>query len=266
MREEYLATYYEDYDEDGRLGKDLNGLVEFSTTMEYIHRYIKSKPAKILEVGTGTGRYSVALAKEGYDVTAIDVVQHNLNILVSKLDGTEKINVIQGNALDLSHLNDGEFDVTLLLGPMYHLFFEHEMEQALSEAIRVTKPSGYIMSAYCLNDASMIQYGFMLGNLPELLEKNQIDDSWHAVNLTPPTDMFHIVRTEEIAALDAKFDVKHIKLVATDGAARYIKDYAESWDEKTIQLFLSYHLATCERQDLIGATNHCLDILQKPYL
>lgn len=52
-------------------------------------------------IGAGTGRYSVTLAKEGYDVTAVELVQHNLDILQSKLNGSEKNKTYQGNALDI---------------------------------------------------------------------------------------------------------------------------------------------------------------------
>ena len=32
-------------------------------------------------------------------------------------------------------------------------------------------------------------------------------------------------------------------------------------DEETFQLYLKYHFATCERQDMIGASSHTVDIL-----
>ena len=37
----------------------------------------------------------------------------------------------------------------------------------------------------------------------------------------------------------------------------------EEMDEKTFQLYLKYHLATCEREDLLGITSHAVDIFQK---
>ena len=92
---DFLETYYQNYDEDGRLLSQ-HGQVEYITTQKYIHEYL-AEP--ILEIGAGTGRYSVTLAKEGFDVTAIDLVAHNLEILRQKLDGSEKITVMQGNAL-----------------------------------------------------------------------------------------------------------------------------------------------------------------------
>jgi hypothetical protein len=71
------------------------------------------------------------------------------------------------------------------------------------------------------------------------------------------------VRVEDIERLNATVPVERIKLVATDGASRYVREYLEEMDEETFAKWLSFHFATCERQDLIGATNHSLDILRK---
>ena len=111
---EYLRAYYENYDEEGRL-LSRHGRVEYITTMKYIHEFAAGA-VRILEVGAGTGRYSVQLAREGFDVTAVELFAHNLEVLRSKLDGSEPITALQGNALDLSRFPDGSFDMTLLLG------------------------------------------------------------------------------------------------------------------------------------------------------
>ncbi|MCR5262749.1 MAG: SAM-dependent methyltransferase, partial [Clostridiales bacterium] len=75
---DYLEQYYNAYDEDGRL-LSKHGQVEYITTMRYIHRLASvSGAAKILEIGAGTGRYSVALAKEGFDVTSVELIPHNI--------------------------------------------------------------------------------------------------------------------------------------------------------------------------------------------
>ena len=63
--------------------------------------------------------------------------------------------------------------------------------------------------------------------------------------------------------MNASVPVERVKLVATDGASRYIREYLKEMDDETFEKWLSYHFATCERQDLIGATNHALDILRK---
>ena len=257
----YLEEYYNNYDEEGRL-LSRHGQVEYLTTMKYIKECLEGvSDPHILEVGAGTGRYSVTLAKQGLKVTAVELVEHNLEILKSKLDGTESINAIQGNALDLSAFEDNFFDLTMVLGPMYHLYKKEEKLTALSEAIRVTKPGGYILVAYCMNEPTVIQYVFGLNRLSEVMDFNMITSDWHCIS--EPKDLFELVRTEDIAELDANVPAKRIKLVATDGATNYKREMIDAMDDETFDKWLDYHFTICERGDLIGASHHTLDILQK---
>lgn len=135
-----VNSFYSNIDEDNRLSHSRHGQLEFYTTMEYIHRYA-AEGTKMIEVGAGTGKYSIALAKEGYDVTAIELVEHNLNILKANSANMDNLHSYQGDALDLSRFCDGEFDVTLLLGPMYHLYEKNDVHMAISEAIRNEHPA-----------------------------------------------------------------------------------------------------------------------------
>ena len=257
----YLEEYYNAYNEDGRL-LSRHGMVEYLTTMKYISECLAGIPEPgILEVGAGTGRYSVTLAKQGYRVTAVELVPRNLELLKAKLDGSEPITAMQGNALDLSSLPDGTFDLTLLLGPMYHLYTRDDKLRALSEAVRVTKPGGYILTAYCMNEATVIQYVFGSGHLREVLDGDMLTPDWHCKS--EPKDIFELIRTEEIAALDAELPVERVKLVATDGASNYIRQCIDAMDDETFSRWVEYHFATCERQDLIGASHHTLDIVRK---
>ena len=57
--------------------------------------------------------------------------------------------------------------------------------------------------------------------------------------------------------------VERLQIIAADGAADYLRPVLNAMDEETYQLFIQYHLATCERQDLIGASAHTVDILRK---
>jgi len=83
-------------------------------------KYLK-KGMNILEIGAGTGAYSLMFAKKGYQVDSLELVQHNLDILKSKITSDMNINTVQGNALDMSMYNDDTLDVVLCLGPLYHL-------------------------------------------------------------------------------------------------------------------------------------------------
>ena len=257
----YVEEFYNAINEDARLTSK-HGSVEYLTTMKYIRESVEGvdDPA-ILEVGAGTGRYSVTLAKEGYRVTAVELVAHNLDILKSKLDGTERITPILGNALDLSFLSDGAFDLTMLLGPMYHLYTKEDKLQALREAVRVTKPGGRILVAYCMNEATVIQYVFGMNKLREVMDGLLLTPEWHCKS--EPKEVFELARTEDIAELDAEIPVKRLKLVATDGASNYKREFIDEMDDETFDKWMEFHFSTCERQDLVGASNHTLDILKK---
>lgn len=96
-----IIRYYEQYDEEGRLTRRRWGQVEYLTTMKYLRKYLRPGD-RVLDIGAGTGRYSIALASEGYDVTAIELVEHNLAILREKITADMTIQAMQGNALELS--------------------------------------------------------------------------------------------------------------------------------------------------------------------
>ena len=96
----YLINFYKAYDEDSRL-KSKHGSVEFLTTMRYVERYLKPGN-RILEIGAGTGRYSHALARRGYIVDAVELVEHNIKVFRKNTLPNEQITISQGNALDLS--------------------------------------------------------------------------------------------------------------------------------------------------------------------
>ena len=256
----YLKEYYQHYDEDGRL-LSRPGRVEFETTMRYIRRYL-TEGARIIEIGAGTGRYSHTLARMGYPVDAVELVQHNIDQFIASTQPGENITICQGNACDLSAFPDNTYDVTLLLGPMYHLFTEGEKRQALSEAIRVTRPGGVIFAAYCMADSAILQAGFLKGRIPELIEKGMLNPETFET-FSHPWDLFELYRVEDIEALRSHFDVTPLHLVAADGYAHHMRDTLATMDEATFEIYLRYHFATCERHDLRGISNHTLDIFRK---
>lgn len=257
----YLEQYYSNYDEEGRL-LSRHGQVEYLTTIKYIHEYLENdKSKRILEVGAGTGRYCITLANEGYQVDAVEFTEHNLQILRSKLTGEESLKTIQGNVLDLSVYEDNTFDLTLVLGPMYHLYSEADKKKALQEAVRVTKPEGCIMVAYCMNESVIIQEVFVRGALMNVISKNMLTEDFHCIS--KPEDLFEMVRIEDIHELTRELPVTRLKTIATDGATVYMRGLVDSMDDVTFEYWMKYHFTICERQDLIGATNHSLDILRK---
>ena len=255
-----LEQFYGNYDEDNRL-RSRHGMVEFLTTMRYIEKYLKPG-MRIMEIGAGTGRYSHTLAGKGYPVDAVELVQSNIDIFKANIKPEEKITIRQGDARDLSEFADNRYDVTLLLGPMYHLFTEEDQHKALSEAIRVTKPGGVIFAAYCGNDATLVQFCFQRGMIKNERYKNLIDPVTFKAG-SDPSELFQLYRKEEIDGLMANFSVTRLHYVGTDLATNYMRETVDAMDDEVYELYLRYHFAVCERSDLVGASHHILDVFRK---
>jgi len=258
----FLTEYYNRGFEDDRL-VSRHGSVEFLTTMGYIERYLKPG-SRIIEIGAGTGRYSHALARQGYTVDAVELVEHNIEVFRQNTQPGEAITVRQGNALDLADFRDNTYDITLVLGPIYHLFTKEDKQKVLSEAIRVTKQDGVIFVAYCISDASILVSGFKQKNfsITEFIEKGFIHPVTFAAS-SEPALVFEIVRKEDIDDLVSTFPVTRLHYVATDGYAFHMKDEIDAMDDAEFDLFMRYHFATCERGDMVGLTAHAIDIFRK---
>ena len=256
--EKILDDYYSSYDEDSRLIRDKAHMVEYITTTKYIEKYLK-KGDRILEIGAGTGRYSINYAKKGYRVDAIELLEKNLEVLKSQITDNMNINAIKGNALDLSMYEDNTFDITLVLGPLYHLYDEESVKKAISEAIRVTKKNGKIFLAYITDDAVVLSYGLRKGNMKRL--KELVDDDWNIKNIAE--EIFATFKIEEFDNLIKDFTLKEIETVAADGISANMQEYINNLDDEEYEIYLNYHLKNCARKDLMGYSNHILKIVEK---
>ncbi|MCR4581637.1 MAG: class I SAM-dependent methyltransferase [Bacilli bacterium] len=250
MNEKELINYYNKHNEDKRL-KTKHANIEYITAMKYIHKYL-SFGDSILDVGAGTGAYSYQLMNEGYDVTAVELVKHNLKYMEEK-----GIKCYQGNAIDLSRFKDNSFDIVLLFGPMYHLLTMEEKVKALEEAKRVSKK--YIFISYCMNEFALIYHGFMEGYIKE--DINNVDNKFKI--LKDNDNLYSYVRLKDINYLKNKCKLKRVKIINQDGPTEYIKNIVNKMDDETYELFIKCHFSTCENKELLGAGRHILDILKK---
>lgn len=220
--------------------------------------HISAPPQKILDLGAGTGRYAISLAREGFDVTAVELVKKNLDVMNSK---HERIKIWPGNALDLHFLQDETFDITIMFGPLYHLQTKEEKLKALSEARRVTKKGGIIFAAYIMNEYSVLMYAFLKHKIKDCVKNQTLTKDFHA--LTTEKDLYSYLRLEDINELQKLSGLTRLEMFAQDGPSDYMRQMLNSLDEEEFSLFLEYHLATCQRPELLGASSHVVDVLQK---
>lgn len=116
------------------------------------------------------------------------------------------------------------------------------------------------MIAYCMNDYAILIHGFRDNNIIESLNNNEVDSNFH---VSPKkTDLYSRVTIDDINELNNIVNLERINIISPDGPSNYIRNVLNKMDNKTFDLFIKYHMSTCERPDLIGAGAHTLDILK----
>ncbi len=252
---EQIQKTYELFNEDTRLNRSKAARVEFLTSIRYIENYLKPG-AKILDVGAGAGEYSLYFARKGYDVCALELAENNLKAFRKKITPKDSIDLVQGNAVDLSRYEDDSFDAVLLFGPLYHLHREEDRQKCIAEAKRVCKPSGKIFFAFISNDMVILtefsynQNYFTSGDYNK--ETFKLDDF--------PFVFFTVDRCREMLKAGG---VHIIKEVASDGVSELLEDKINAMDDESYDQYLRYHYYICEKPELLGMTNHLLFIGEK---
>lgn len=254
---ELLEKYYNKFNEDKRL-LSRHGQVEFFVAMEYIKEAIADrKNLDIIDIGAGTGRYSLALLEMGHKITAVELINKNVSQIKLK---SKDIVAKQGDALNLK-FKDESFDIALLFGPTYHLFTHEDKLKAINEAKRVLRKDGILLIMYLTNEYAFITYAIKEGNLQQVLRDNKLDENFNCV--TGPEDLYSYVRLEEINKLKDDSGMKRINIIGVDGATDYIRPYINKLSEEDFEIYKKYQLSICERPELLGASSHIMDILKK---
>ena len=101
-----------------------------------IFSMLRKKSGKALDLGCGTGNYTLELKKRGFDVVGIDASEKMVEIARSK-----GLNCIKGDAYALP-FPDRSFDLVMSV-TMFE--FIHEPERVVEEIKRVLKPGGEVI-------------------------------------------------------------------------------------------------------------------------
>jgi SAM-dependent methyltransferase len=148
-----IQRFYQAGLEGGRLLEG-SGVIELARTQDVLERYLPAPPARILDVGGGTGVYARWLAGRGYEVHLVDQSPRHI----------EEAHAHAGPALASARVGDarriedadGSADVVLFLGPLYHLVERDDRVRALAEARRVVCAGGRVVAAAIGRHASLL--------------------------------------------------------------------------------------------------------------
>lgn len=205
---EKLITYYgSSYGEQNRFRIDQAHSIEYTTTMHFLLKYLP-KGCSVLDCCAAGGAYAFPLAKEGYRVTAGDLIQEHVDILNVENKDDLLESVYQGNVLDMSRFNDEAFESVLCMGALYHLMQQDEREKCITECLRVLKKGGIFVFAYINRNAVYINH----------FNSNYSDiENRKAVLKTGINEMFYTMDFNEPKELADKFPIEKITDVGVDG-------------------------------------------------
>ena len=252
---ERVNKTYEIFNEDIRLNHSKAARVEFLTTIQYIEKYLKNGD-KILDIGAGAGEYSFYFARKGYEVHALELADANIAAFRKKLTSEDNIDIIQGNALNLSCYADKYFDIVLLFGPLYHLQNNADKLKCIDEAKRVLKDTGKIFFAFIAND-----FVFLSELAHDANYFNNGDYNKETFRLNDFPFVFHTVDACRNLLANGKIRVLHE--IASDGASELMAERINSLNDEDYAQYLRYHFYICEKPEMLGMTNHLLFVGEK---
>ncbi len=256
-----ILEYYETYDEEARLIKDNAHKVEFLTTVHFLNDII-SPSSRILEVGAGTGRYSFCFAEKGHSVTALDITPKHVEIMKKKaLHKALDMDIVLGNAKELSDFENNSYDVVLCLGPLYHFSVEEEKVQTITEALRVLKSGGILAVAYINRFSTFFN---MINRRKENINNEGLKNILKTgLEYGDERDCFYYSKYDDIENLMNRFHVRKIDHIGSDGVASILSDKLNDFNQEEFNKWMDYHLMTCSDSSLVGYSQHGLYICKK---
>ncbi|KAL5365840.1 S-adenosyl-L-methionine-dependent methyltransferase [Aspergillus floccosus] len=139
--------------------------LEFSITWRIITQYLgqlgKDNKLEVLDLGGGTGRYALLLARLGHSVTLADISDKELEIASNTAEEmqVELTAVVRADAREVRSspaiFREQKYDLVLCQGPLYHLLEENERREVLSACAEALRPNGIILAAFVLRYAHL---------------------------------------------------------------------------------------------------------------
>ena len=269
MERAKIKDYYSHEVEANRLEREPFKL-EGIRTKEIIDRYLQKDTMEILDVGGGAGYYSYWLQGKGHRVTLVDLSPTNINLAEkhSEASGISLSKIEVGDSTSL-HFSDNQFDIVLVLGPLYHLTDRKERVMALAEAKRVLKPGGLLLSAVISRYASLFDgfqrdlvlddqfFNLLTDDLKTGIHINKTDNQEYFT-----TAYFHTSReiVEEINESGLEFE----KLIAIESFGWIIKDFKEKLNDSLYMEKLMNIIRIVEtNEDLITMSPHIMSVAYK---
>jgi S-adenosylmethionine-dependent methyltransferase len=251
-------------DEDVRLERHQ---LEYDLTWRYLTRYLPPT-GSILEIGAGTGRYTLALCKRGYSVTAVDLSAALLERCKLRLAGAGlqgQVQFVVADARDLHAVPTTTFDAVLLMGPLYHLVFEEDRREALRQALDRLRSGGLLFSTH-LSRLGVL--GDLMRKIPEWIEQGEVVRSLLERGRRPDNQSRggfrgYFARISEIRPLHEALGIQTIVLAGVEPAISADDEIYNNLQGSRRELWLDLLEEVSADETTVGASRHLLYVGRK---
>jgi len=258
--ENFVREWYTQKEKDKRAFLSRAGGLEFHFTKKLIEKYI-TKQSKIIEIGCATGYYGMFLFDKCKEYVGVDLSPDNIKIFNEKIEKDNIKNIITtvGDATNLFQIGNDEFDVVLVLGPMYHLPPD-ERDIVFNEAKRICKNDGIMMFAYINKLGAYLQEGIL--SVPDrypnknanecILEKELSDDL---------QGLFYFTNSGNIKE---RAEFNGLKVIKNLGVNFFFnRELINNMDDEKYESFLEFSEYLCNDESCTGLSNHSILICKK---
>jgi S-adenosylmethionine-dependent methyltransferase len=243
---------------------------EFAVTMRALAEHLPPPPARLLDCGSGPGRYAIELARRGYEVTLFDLSAGCLQMAQEKAAkaGVTLVAYEQGTATDLSRFPNASFDAILLMGPLYHLLGEAERQQALAECHRVLKPGGSLFAALISRYAAL---RWAAAHEPSwILERPELAEMILTTGVLPPRGesdtefVAHFAHPTEVVPLCQRVGFEVVTVLGVEGLVSMIEDGVNALSGEAWETWVDLNYRIAADPSIHGCVEHLLAVAVKP--
>jgi SAM-dependent methyltransferase len=261
-----IASFYDGgvAEEDARLeGHQL----EHDLTWRFITRYLPAA-GSILEIGAATGRYTLALCRLGYSVTAVDLSAALLERCRRRLAAEQlqsRAQLVVADARDLHAVPSTRFDAVLLMGPLYHLVLEADRVQAVRQATERLRSGGLLFSVF-LSRLGVL--GDLMRRMPEWIERRE-EVQWLLQRGRRPDDQprggfrGYFARVSEIRPLHEALGIETLALAGVEPAISADDESYNRLQGAQRDLWLDLLFEVSSDETTLGASRHLLYVGRK---
>jgi len=252
-----------------RLRRNPYHQIEFITTMHFLKKHLPKK-GLILDAGGGPGRYTIELAKRGYDVVLLDLVPEMLKIAGREIKKariqTRVKQLLEGSIDDLSMFGDETFDAVLCLGgSLNHLLDAKQRVKAASELVRVAKKGAPIfvsvISRIGLLRSILVEFPHEMKHAETHLETGDYVPGLNGEGFTAA----HWCLPEELRRLFETQGVEVLEMAGLEGlSSHHEKETNRLYkDQKKWNMWINVLLKTCRHPSVVGSSEHFLLVGRK---